>query len=117
VDFGIVMYEYVSVANGVREGARYGSVNCGGIGTCDATKVQNQTISHSSSILASGEVTASWPNQVSGKSKRGDTVLVKASHSYKFLFFPGTIPINSCAAMRLEQDDGGTTLVSPVASC
>ena len=30
IDFGVAMYEYVSVSNSVREGARFGAVNSPG---------------------------------------------------------------------------------------
>ena len=39
VDMGIAMYEYVSISNAVREGARYAAVNCD-TGTCTVASVQ-----------------------------------------------------------------------------
>src|SRR6266581_5788486 len=64
IDFGILMYEYVSVANAAREGARYASVNCGGTG-CTTTSVKTRTTGRSGGILTNAsEVTVSWPNGV-----------------------------------------------------
>jgi Flp pilus assembly protein TadG len=109
IDFGIMMYEYVSVSNAVREGARYGAVNCGD-GSCTAADVATRVIDRSGGILSNtGEVTVGWPDG----SDRGDSVVVKVTHPYKFLFFPAaTIDVVSCADMRLEQTDKGTNLPS-----
>jgi Flp pilus assembly protein TadG len=107
IDFGILMFEYVAVSNAAREGARYGSVNCGGL-DCDVTLVSDRAKERSSGIvsdasLLSGqsEILVTWPSGVS----RGDPVAVRVSNDYEFLFFPVTIPVTSCAEMRLEQAD------------
>lgn len=101
IDFGILMYEYVSVSSAAREGARYGSVNCGD-GSCTAAEVKTRTLARSGGILANAsEVTVSWPNGVN----RGSNVAVRVVHPYDFLFFPVTINVVSCADMRLEQQD------------
>lgn len=104
VDLGMAMYEYVSVSNAAREGARYASVNCGS-GTCTAANVQQRAVDRMGGItIPTSEVTATW----SGKN-RGDTVAVSISHNYSFLFFPGvSLNVHSCSEMRLEQQDGGT---------
>ena len=118
VDFGIMMYEYVSVSNAVREGARYGAVNCGdGACTVDAAPdgsegVRDRVLDRSGGILGEGnrdEVTVVWPDG----SDRGDSIVVSVDHDYTFLFFPwATIPVVSCADMRLEQSDDTETLPS-----
>jgi len=115
VDFGIMMYEYVSVSNAVREGARYGAVNCGAGGACDAGEVAARVIDRSGGILSDPtEVTVGWmDNDADGRNyARGDSVVVKVEHDYDFLFFPATIPVVSCADMRLEQTDDGDPLPS-----
>ncbi len=50
VDLGMLMYQYVSVSNAVREGARFGSINCGD-GTCTGDEVKARTIARCSGIL------------------------------------------------------------------
>jgi len=114
VDFGIMMYEYVSVSNAVREGARYGAVNCGD-GTCSVALVQDRVLKRSGGILSNtGEVTVGWVDN-DGKapnSNRGDSVVVRVKHPYKFLFFPASIDVVSCADMRLEQTDKTSGLPS-----
>ena len=118
VDLGMLMYEYVSLANAVREGARYGSVNCGN-GECAEDKVKTRVIQRSGGILADtpddqNKVTVSWVdnNPPEGLNYgQGDSVVVRVNHPYSFLFFPGvTLPVVSCADMRLEQTDLTTTL-------
>jgi hypothetical protein len=113
VDLGILTYEYISVANSVREGARFGAVNCGGTAAgCDTTAVRDRAILRSSGILtASDSFDIGWIDRTfnsSGKD-RGDSIKVKATHQYNFLFFPlVSVPVTSCADMRLEQTDRGT---------
>jgi len=120
IDFGIMMYEYVSVSNAVREGARYGAVNCGD-GACTYDKVCLRVVERSGGILSDSEcgtsaVTVGWPDG----SDRGDSVVVKVDHDYDFLFFPNdflgigniNIPVVSCANMRLEQTDKTSGLPS-----
>ena len=138
IDFGIMMYEYVSVANAVREGARYGAVNCGG-GGCTADEIVCRVADRSGGILCdpncdpecdqpANQVTVGWmDNSVPPDGKiygRGDSVVVKVDHDYDFLFFPNdflgivniTIPVVSCADMPLEQTDKGTGLL-PGSEC
>jgi len=127
IDFGIMMYEYVSVSNAVREGARYGAVNCGSDGAvhgaCEPDLVIDRVLRRSGGILSDpNEVTVGWiDNDADGRNYgRGDSVVVKVDHDYDFLFFPNsilgigeiTIPVASCADMRLEQTDKGTGLLS-----
>lgn len=102
IDFGILMFEHVAVSNAAREGARYGSVNCGGT-DCLAQDVIDRTKERSSGIVTlDSEVLVSWPLGTS----RGDPIAVRVRHDYEFLFVPwATIPVESCAEMRLEQAD------------
>ena len=125
IDFGIMMYEYVSVSNAVREGARYGAVTCGLDRPCSVKKIQDRVLERSGGILSDpADVTVVWQDRsvpLDGKNYgRGDSVIVKVDHDYDFLFFPNsilgigeiTIPVASCADMRLEQTDKGTGLLS-----
>lgn len=112
IDFGILMFEYVAVSNAAREGARYGSVNCGGL-DCDIALVTDRAKERSSGIvsdasLLSGqsEIFVTWPDSGLGGVSRGDPIAVRVRNNYTFLFFPlVTIPVESCAEMRLEQAD------------
>ena len=123
IDFGVMMYEYVSVSNAVREGARFGSINCS-TGTCTAADIQARTIARSGGILSDpADVTVGWVDNTgnAGNSDRGDSVVVEVHHDYRFLFFRGgsilgatlpdvTMDVRSCADMMLEQKDKGTSL-------
>lgn len=101
IDFGILMYNYVSVANAAREGARYGAVNCGGTG-CDEGAIRNRAVERSGGMLSDeGDVTVSWPDGIN----RGDPVVVSISHSHTLVFFPWTFDVRACSDMRLEQRD------------
>jgi Flp pilus assembly protein TadG len=115
VDLGILAFEYVSVSNAAREAARYGSVNCDD-GSCDLSQVVNLALKRSAGILSNpAEVTAGWldNNNDGENSARGDSVVVKVTHPYHFLFFPGvSIDVVSCADMRLERTDETTGLPS-----
>ncbi len=119
VDLGMLMYQYVSVSNAVREGARFGAVNCGD-GSCEddgSETVKQRTIARSSGILNpnSNSVTVGFlDNTVPADNNRGrgDSVVVKVDHDYTFMFLPGSfsMPVVSCADMSLEQSDTATTL-------
>ena len=114
VEFGMLTYEYVSVANAVREGARYGAVNCG-TGTCSETVVRDRTIQRSGNILTSAnaaEVTVGWTDLNGGGIGKGDSVRVRVDHMFNFMFLPAGpgIPVVSCADMRLERNDRGSSL-------
>jgi hypothetical protein len=114
VDFGAMMYEYVSVSNASREGARYAAVNCE-TGTCTVADVQQRTADRSGGIVSdAAEVTVGWRDvnghSVDGSTGKGDSVVVKVDHPYDFLFFPFTINVSSCADYRLEQQDSGSSL-------
>ena len=113
VDLGMLMYNFVSVSNAVREGARFGAINCGDGGCADdgSETVLQCTITRSGGILDPAnpaEVTVVWLDNtvpLDNNRGRGDSVVVKVNHNYDFLFFPGNVPVISCADMSLEQSD------------
>lgn len=112
VEFGLVMFQFVSVNTSVREGARYGAVNCGD-GSCTADEIKTRVVDRSGGIVANtGEVTVNWVDRNSDSTAygKGDSVVVRVAHNYSFIFFPGSISIGSCSDMRLEQRDRTTTL-------
>jgi Flp pilus assembly protein TadG len=111
IDLGLLTYDYVAVSNGVREGARYGAVNCASSAGCTANAIAERVADRSGGILNdASEVTVGWIdlNGDGNRAGRGDTVVVRANHSYNFLFFPASISVVACADMRLEEDDQGT---------
>ena len=115
VDLGMLMYNYVSISNAVREGTRYGAINCGD-GSCTKDEVKTRVIQRSGGLLADPldrpDVRVEWVDNdgVLPYYSRGDSVVVKVNHPYDFLFFPGSIDVVSCADMSLEQTDRTTTL-------
>lgn len=116
VDLGIMTYQYVSLNNATREGARYAAVNCGD-GSCTLSEVRDRTIARSGGLLTianAAEITVGWLNRdgTGSNSDRGDSAVVKVNHPYAFLFFPVTFPVVSCADMRLEQRDVTSSLPS-----
>lgn len=113
VDFSMMGYQYVSVSNAVREGARFGAVNCDD-GTCSANDVRDRAVNRSSGVLANSEVTVGWKDVSlpSGNLDRGDSAVVHACHLYEFMFIPFTfkMPVVSRAEMTLEQTDLASSL-------
>jgi hypothetical protein len=104
IDFGVMMYGYVSVANAAREGARWASVNCGD-GSCTADEIRNRTVERSGGFLSNAaDVAVDWPDGGS----RGDPVVVKVCHSHELWFFPYSQTIVASTDMRLERNDAGT---------
>lgn len=114
IDFGMLMYQYVSVSNSVREGARYGAVLCNG--TCTVTEIQDRTLERAGGALSGvGEITVRGISRggTAGVNERGDSVIVSATHNYTFLFIPGAmIPVYSCADMRRERSDSASNVAS-----
>ena len=102
VDLGMLMYQYVSVSNAVREGARFGSINCGD-GSCTEDGVKTRILNRSGGILSDPtEVQVVWMDNepLDGFiSSRGDSVVARVTHPYNFLFLPFTIDVRSCADM------------------
>jgi Flp pilus assembly protein TadG len=108
IDFGVTMYDYVSVANAVREGSRLGAVNCGD-GSCTSSEIKTRVLDRSGGVLsAAGDVSVSWPTG----GARGSSVAVKVTHNHTFIFFPYTWTITACSDMRLEQTDSGVAAAS-----
>jgi hypothetical protein len=110
IEFGIIMYQFVSVSNAAREGARFGAVNCGA-GECTQVEVCDRTMDRSSGILTvAGEISVGWTDRGGSASNRdkGDSVVVDINHGYNMLFFPITFSVVSSADMRLEQRDGNS---------
>lgn len=105
VDFGMLMYGYVSVSNATREGARFASVNCGA-GACTTSAVQTRVIDRSGGFLSDvNDVDVNWLG-TGASQRRGDPVQVRVDYPHNFLFFPAvTVPIQSCSTMRLERND------------
>ncbi len=125
VDLGMLMYQYVSISNAVREGARFGAVTCGD-GSCedDGTEtVPQRTVARSSGILdlavVPAEVSVGWLDNGFNfdPQNRGDSVVVKVVHDYNFLFLPGSIEVISCADMSLEQGDPALDLDEVFSGC
>src|SRR5947208_16169919 len=90
VDFGMMTYEYVSVANAAREGARYAATNCG-TGSCTASAVRTRVIERSGRVLTSAnasEISVGWIDTTGDglNSGRGDSITVFINHPYTFLF-------------------------------
>ena len=106
VDMAIVGYQYVTVSNAVREGARFAAVNCPPAGDCTGDDVKDLTALRSNGAFDSGDVTVIWEG-----TDRGDPVMVSAEYGHTLLFFDlgWDFPIASCAVMRLEQSDSLAT--------
>jgi len=105
VDFGVWMYQSVSVANAVREGARYAALKCPGAGTCDATEIADYTALKSSGSLESTDVHVTWaPSGSIAAGSKGSSVAVEACRDYTLLFIPITLTngLISAANMRVE---------------
>lgn len=120
-DFGILMYQYVSVSNAAREGARYGAVRCGGTG-CIPGDIQDQAVKAGGGFVkvdnaCAGEpVTEADPDMIcanwvdaSGVARApgtpasaGDAVIVVVRHRYGFHLLPVDFPVVACVAMRVE---------------
>ncbi|MCK9517697.1 MAG: pilus assembly protein [Dehalococcoidia bacterium] len=109
VDFGVLMYKYVSVSNAVREGARYAAVNCGD-GECSVIEIEERVLERSGGILGNAaDVHVAWES--SNEPGRGTSVVVRVCHRHELLFFPAfNFNVTSTADMRLEQRDKGTGL-------
>ncbi len=111
VDFGLWMYQWVSVANAVREGARYGAVTCAFSTQCGSTPtavveaIKQRVVNRSGGMLSDpNEVRIAWVDRNGGNNyERGDSIVVWVDHSYQMLFFPMSLDVVSCADMMLEQ--------------
>lgn len=135
-DIGVLMYEYVSVSNAAREGARFAAVNCSTVAApapaCTVSKVQSKVVERSGGILKASPgcptapttsadpdmICVNWIDPATGTARtgsdfarRGDAAVVSVNHMYGLLFLPIHFPVVSCASMRLERPDD--TAVSP----
>src|SRR5687767_10284156 len=92
IDFGVVMYQYVTITNAVREGARYAAVNCSG-GSCTTALVCTRTINSSSGLLDTSHASAKvrWLDRTANSQvyNRGDSAVVRIVHPYNLIFVPG----------------------------
>lgn len=114
VDFGLLMYGYVSAANAAREGARFAAVRCQA-SACTVGDIQQRTVDRAGGFLTTANVSVDWVDRGGGgfcpnasDAGTGDSVVVKALSPHSFLFFTGaTFDVVACADMRLELDDCG----------
>lgn len=104
VDLGLLMFQYVSVSNAVREGARFGSVLCQS-STCTVADIQNRTVARSPGFLTTADVTVVWEdtNGDGFNCKKGDSVAVSVARTHNMIWIPVGAPVSSAAAMRLER--------------
>ena len=117
IDFGLGMRSYVSLANGVREGARFAAVgNPAGTATdCDGTT--NTTVYGRTCVALNGlDLDELSPNvEYPSGIAPGNSVVVSADYDYHFVTplgdlidffsggtFPTTISLSSSTDMRLE---------------
>jgi hypothetical protein len=113
IDFGLVMYHWVSAANAAREGARYGAVGCGAPGgapgNCTEAAIKDWASIRSGGVLPPDSISVRWKDHGAPLNgvidDKGDSVIVRVNHSYQFTFAPLTFPVVSCADMRLERVD------------
>ncbi len=109
VDFGVMGWSYIAVANAVREGARYAATNCGG--NCSASvDIPALVVKRSDGVIKNKTDVDVWWCQSGGASrttpKRGDWVVVQATADYDFRFFPSaSIPLKIKMDMLVELDD------------
>ena len=117
IDFGLGMRSYISLANSVREGARFASVgNEAGV-PADCDGVTNNTVYGRVCITSGGldlnelSPSVTYPSGISP----GNSVIVAADYTYNFVTplgdmldffsggtFPTTISLSSSTDMRLE---------------
>ncbi len=122
-DFGILMYQYVSVSNAAREGARYAAVGCDG--SCTLAEVQARAVQSGGGFVKAvptpvcpaepvteddpDMICVNWVDPATNTARgpftapvRGDAVVVMVRHRYGFHLLPVDFPVVACAAMRLE---------------
>lgn len=112
VEFGVWMYQNVTISNAVRDAARFGSVNCGD-GSCTVDEIKQRVVDRSNGAVALGDVTVTWVTRGTATAgQKGSSVAVNARRNYAPIFLPAgvgfTWPIGSCSEMRLERNDTGT---------
>ncbi len=125
VDFGLWMYKWVSIANAVREGARYGAVTCAFANQCGSSAVAIQNAIKQRVVARAGgifndinKVEVGWVdrNGDGANNSRGDSIVVRVNwDNNQLLFIPLTVGVYSCADMMLEQTYtvGGMPSIQP----
>lgn len=126
-DFGILMYQYVSVSNAAREGARYAAVGCGGAG-CTLADVREHAVQAGGGFVKAvptpvcptepvteedpDMICVNWVDPATNTARgpftapvRGDAVVVIVRHRYGLHLLPVDFPVVACAAMRLEANE------------
>jgi hypothetical protein len=117
IDFGLGMRSYISLANGVREGARVAAIGApaGAPSDCDGSTINTVYGKVCSAVegLDLDELTpdVSYPNGFAS----GNSVIVSADYTHEFVTplgdfisffsggaFPSSIELHSSADMRLE---------------
>jgi hypothetical protein len=119
VDFGIVTWEYISVANAVREGGRFGTLNCPTSGvnpaSCTPTLLEQRVLDRSDGILTSLAEVDTWWCRRGGSTLttpvRGDSIIVRVERDYPLRFAPGArIPVRSMVDMLIQDVDLNSTV-------
>lgn len=113
VDFGLWMYKWVSIANAVREGARYGAVTCAFANQCGSSAgaisnaIKQRVVDRAGGIFNDlSKVEVGWVdrNGDGANNSRGDSIVVRVNwDNNQLLFIPVTMGVYSCADMMLEQ--------------
>ncbi len=117
IDFGLGMRSYISLANGVREGARVASIGApaGSADDCDGSTVNTVHGKVCSAVsgldLAELDAEVSYPNGFAS----GNSVIVSADYTHDFVTplgdmisffsggaFPSSLELHSSTDMRLE---------------
>ncbi len=117
IDFGMGMRSYISLANAVREGARFASVGNTAGEPSDCDGVTNNTVYGRVCVTTGGldvdlmEPSVTYPEGIAP----GNSVVVSANYDYHFITplgdfmdffsggtFPTTISLSSSSDMRLE---------------
>lgn len=107
VDFSLLLRDWIMVRHSVREGARYGALGS----DIDASDIISRVVATSSGLMQSGEVSVGYvdrPGNLSGNGDRGDSVVVRANHTYTFRFIQNiftvapSLTMTTCADGRLE---------------
>jgi hypothetical protein len=116
IEFGVLGWDIISVNNAVRDGARYGSVNCDDPDPpgCTVALIEPRTRDASDGALAAtldppATVAAWWCERSEpshGTPWRGDSIVVQATRSRPLMFVPfATFPVFSRVDMLIENDD------------
>src|SRR6266511_4730 len=87
IEFGMLMFGYIAVVNGVREGARYGALNCGNSCTSE-NLILDRVRERAQPALngSAGSVSVWWCERSSPASiypTRGDTIVVSATRYHQ----------------------------------